>query len=657
MRIHLIFKTHFDFGFTDFAQSVQDQYFNSFIPQVLEQAKKLRESGKDRYIWTTGAWLIDRFLEESDTANRQRMEAAIEAGDIAWHALPFTLHSELLDASLFRHGLTISQRLDARFGKKTIAAKMTDVPGHTRGIVPLLAEGGVEFLHIGVNEAATPPELPPLFIWQDPQGAEVIVMYQHAYGASIEIPGLQDALAFGFTEDNVGPQSINQIAAIYADLRDASPDAIVEASTLDQFAKALRPIRNQLPVITQEIGDTWIHGAGTDPKKVSRYRALCKLRQEWIAAPDSSPDPEILNQFSDHLLCVAEHTWGLDEKTHLADYTHYSRADFDRMRNEAPFKKMEASWDEQRAYLRRALNALGDTPFAGRARAELEAQDPTRPDKSGYTAVDPGQPFQTRHFGLGLDASTGTIIHLIEKSTGRNWASSNSSMGGLWYQVFSEADYDRYLDEYLASRPEWGILDNAKPGIGEAGAVSKHWQPTLKQTHIKASDEGMTILLELEAPEEAHRLYGCPAQFALHLYLPAAEPVIEFDLQWFDKPACRLPEALWFSFRPHQTNPSGWMMEKMGQRISPLDVVSKGNRTLHAIEGGIFYRDASSALDILSQDAPLVTPGRPAMLRFQNQQPNLSEGWHFNLYNNLWGTNFPMWYEEDARFRFKLRFR
>ena len=27
---------------------------------------------------------------------------------------------------------------------------------------------------------------------------------------------------------------------------------------------------------------------------------------------------------------------------------------------------------------------------------------------------------------------------------------------------------------------------------------------------------------------------------------------------------------------------------------------------------------------------------------------------HVNLYNNVWGTNFPMWYEEDARFRFVL---
>ncbi len=32
------------------------------------------------------------------------------------------------------------------------------------------------------------------------------------------------------------------------------------------------------------------------------------------------------------LLLVAEHTWGLDEKTHLADYVNYSRPDFEAAR-------------------------------------------------------------------------------------------------------------------------------------------------------------------------------------------------------------------------------------------------------------------------------------------------------------------------------------
>ena len=42
-----------------------------------------------------------------------------------------------MSPAVFRAGLSYAQELDRRFGRKTIAAKMTDVPGHTLGMVPL----------------------------------------------------------------------------------------------------------------------------------------------------------------------------------------------------------------------------------------------------------------------------------------------------------------------------------------------------------------------------------------------------------------------------------------------------------------------------------------------------------------------------------------
>jgi len=151
-NIHLIFKTHLDVGFTDFASRVILDYFTHHIPSALRVAREMRESGsEERFIWTTGSYLIYEYLEQVDADGRREMENAILAGDIKWHAIPFTTHTELEDPDLFRFGLSLSQELDKRFGTRTIAAKMTDVPGHTRGIVPLLAEAGVRFLHIGVN--------------------------------------------------------------------------------------------------------------------------------------------------------------------------------------------------------------------------------------------------------------------------------------------------------------------------------------------------------------------------------------------------------------------------------------------------------------------------------------------------------------------------
>ncbi len=120
-----------------------------------------REGDQNRFIWTTGSWLIYEYLERASRPERDRLEKAIAAGDIAWHGLPFTVHSELMDVGLFRFGLSLSQELDRRYGKVTIAAKASDVPGHTLGIVPLMAEAGIQFLHIGVNPASTPPDVPP----------------------------------------------------------------------------------------------------------------------------------------------------------------------------------------------------------------------------------------------------------------------------------------------------------------------------------------------------------------------------------------------------------------------------------------------------------------------------------------------------------------
>jgi len=54
-------------------------------------------------------------------------------------------------------------------------------------------------------------------------------------------------------------------------------------------------------------------------------------------------------------------------------------------------------------------------------------------------------------------------------------------------------------------------------------------------------------------------------------------------------------------------------------------------------------------------DTALVTVGTPALLTFPTDAPSVDDGVSFNLLNNLFGTNFVMWYDENARFRFTVR--
>src|SRR5262245_17420666 len=231
--IHLVFKTHLDIGFTDHAEKVRRLYHERFIPQAIDTGEHFfrEDPANPKFIWTTGAWLILDHLEHAGAAAAARLERAIERGLIRWHALPFTTHSELMSPGLFRAGISYAQELDRRFGCQTVAAKMTDVPGHTLGIVPLLAEADVRFLHLGVNTASPVPDVPEVFRWRAPTGEEVVVMYEGSYGATRFPQGLEHGLSFAHTDDNVGPQSVSRTAEIYRHLQAEYPDAEIRAAT------------------------------------------------------------------------------------------------------------------------------------------------------------------------------------------------------------------------------------------------------------------------------------------------------------------------------------------------------------------------------------------------------------------------------------------
>jgi len=157
-------------------------------------------------------------------------------------------------------------------------------------------------------------------------------------------------------------------------------------------------------------------------------------------------------------------------------------------------------------------------------------------------------------------------------------------------------------------------------------------------------------------PDRPVDQFGCPKTLTMELSINDETNEIALRLQTFEKNACRLPEAMWFSFCPTSRPDGTWMLGKLGDSISPLRVVRDGNRKLHAVSEGVCYADATATLAIDAIDAALVAPGERSLLDFNNRQPNVSKGMHFNLYNNVWGTNFPMWCEDDMLFRFVLCF-
>ncbi|MBR5445694.1 MAG: DUF5054 domain-containing protein, partial [Clostridia bacterium] len=398
-KVLLVFKTHLDIGFTGYAADVLEKYLHEYLPAAIRVARE-SEHTDHPFVWTTGSYLIHEALKQDDGT----LDAAIRDGLIAWHALPFTTHTESMNPALFCAGMDIAAGLDARYGKKTIAAKMTDVPGHTLGIIPLMAEHGVELLHIGVNPATPVPDVPEIFRWKHGDKS-IAVIYSRDYGEPCEFG--DTALVFGFTGDNHGPQGGEQLQEIYHSLKEKYPEAEIQAGTLDMAAEALRGM--DLPVIEGEIGDSWIHGVGTDPTKTRAFREI--LRQ----CP-SFEDTDLCR----NLLLVPEHTWGMDLKTHFHNETHWLHQEIETCTEK---ETIERSWAEQREYVFRAAGQLG-VDLTDTLAVQL-------PDTAHMTPFD-GKP-----------------------------------AAEITYQLFDRTDYDRYRQDYLRLICDWSLWDFTKIGLPE----------------------------------------------------------------------------------------------------------------------------------------------------------------------------------------------
>lgn len=582
--VYLVFKTHLDIGYTDLAEKVVRNYLDNFIPNAIKRGYEMK--GTDTpYVWSVGSWILNEALKEDKDGILDR---AIRDGLIAWHGMPFTSFTESMSAELMDYALSISDKLDEKYGHHTIAAKMSDVPGHTKALIKPFCRHGIKFLHLGINRAFSLPDVPPVFRWRNGED-EIIVMYQVSYGQEMEFEDF--AIDFGFTIDNVGPQSPEHIRKIYADLHSKYPNATIHAATLDDVARALDNIRDTLPVVDAEIGDKWIQNVGTDPKKVSLYKELLRHIEK----------NGITGDISSNLLVVPEHTWGGNMKLQFPDYVNYTVEELATTENNPHRKYFERTWEEKRELIDQAQKVLGTN-------YEYKVELPALTD---YKKIDiPELMFEFKWQLFDWEDYRRFIRTCLNPST------------------FGEKRKD--LAKIENQLPAWVALDNLKWNLPRyTGGIY-----TAKA--IEAYEKGDEKVVKLAFDEILTKEQGLP-----EIYAFMKGDSVEF--RWFNQKKNRLPQAYWVKFKGFEEN---WEIRKIGQWLGTEAI---GNPFLMATDYGV----RNGEYEIESVDSMLVAPCGMRMLDFE-KGPH-KQDLYFNLYNNTWGCNHPMWYSDDSRFRFNIR--
>ncbi len=689
-KITAVFKTHFDIGFTELSSELIGSYGTGMLDKVLEVCEGTQDSKQGlRYVWTMPAWPLLQMLKHTTPDRLLRAEKLIEGGQLLCHALPFTMHTELLSVEELIYGFKYAKEFCDKYNKPyPVSAKMTDVPGHSLILPSVLASAGVKFLHLGCNPASLPPDVPRLFWWEGKDGSRVLTFYSKGgYGSTLLPPPdwkYKAWLAMLQTNDNIGPHDSGIVGQLLNQINESGVSCDFKIGSMDDFYyDIIQEDLSDLPVVYGDLGDTWIHGAGTYPIETALLRhsrreitALEKLAAymsfNGVTLPKIQTD-----DYYDNAILFCEHTWGLDVKSHLGWGRAYDKQGFNSQKSEPRYINMEQSWDEQRERANKAAKASDllkkdlQNHFCGQNKY-ISIFNPSGKVFKGCVDIGEIKGLKNipvingvRNFAcVELEPFSLTPFEIMQKNectVPENKAFSlsienddimiNDIKNGTkiksayQYSVIGTQRMTDFLKDYLYRIYDWAIADFGRQNYPEIQDEYFIWKP------VNVAQKGASTVVSLSATNKKSCTEFGDAENIEIIYTLLTDGV-HIELRLHNKQATPFIEAGYLVFDINKA-PKHICVNKSGLVLNPQkDICKDANNLMFAVDKFISVDN----LRIESQTCPLVSFGKDGIYRFNGgtfKKPDNGDIF-FNLFNNMWGTNFPQWMSGDLNFEFYL---
>ena len=694
-HVWVVFKTHLDIGYTDRIEDVLKKYRENMMDGALKVVEASRQLPPEkRFSWTLAGWPLTHVLgPQQDAARKARIEQAVREGAIAFHALPFTTHTETQDLEDLVRGLGFSSRLARRYGRPLpIGAKMTDVPCHSWVMPTLLAQAGAKFLQIGCNDTSAYARVPPLFWWEGPDGSRILCNYTRVYGSGLTPPPdwpSKHYLAMTMTYDNMGPPTADEVERLRGQTARTLPGVQVHFGTLDDFAKAVISENPELPVVRADLPDTWIHGWLSMPleaKAARQFRALepaldaldTQLRA-WGLAP--GPLGPALAEAYEQSGLFSEHTFGpfgpnggsWNSGTPRYLYGDAWKAAYAR----GAYRKYEEAFNDKRAFAHRAdeivrrelaarLELLAKSVNAEGGRIVVCNALPWK--RSGVVAA-PGQPgkfilaedvppggyktyrldqlrgegepeksasthLDTPYYRVVFDLKRGGIASLVDKRTGRELVDQSSPyvLGQFLHERFDARQMLAFHNAYGRPGYSWVKGDLPKDTV-YAALTPPAWSLTLQRS-------GVADVATLAANDTLGLAKGIALVFTVYRH----QPGVEVAWRVTDKTPDPMPEGGWLCF-PFAVAQPRFLLGRLGGPVDPTkDIVAGANRHYFCLHTGLTVTDQDGVgVGLCPLDSSGVSLDEPGLWKFSLDYTPKKPTVFVNLYNNKWNTNFPEW--------------
>jgi hypothetical protein len=343
--VHLLHFTHVDIGYTDYQEQIERLHMG-FIDQAQELIRQTDGYPPEaRFRWLPEQlWAVESYLKQADEPQRRAFLAQVEAGRIGLCALygnPLSgLYSEEELFALVEYAL----RLRREHGVEIDAAMITDVPGTTWGLVPVLAQAGIRYLSLGPNPVhrigwtRVWDDRP--FYWVSPCGQHKVLCWMSGgYGwfrrglgrDLLERPARSRLLAnLTALEEQGYPYDLLQMRHdLYADNGPPDPELsdvvkrwnetyaypqLVISTPSELFREFEQRYGDRLPVVRGDFTPYWEDGAASTAGATAINRGaverLAQAQALWaLLDPGGYPAEEAYAGWRSAVL-YDEHTWG-----------------------------------------------------------------------------------------------------------------------------------------------------------------------------------------------------------------------------------------------------------------------------------------------------------------------------------------------------------
>lgn len=339
-EVWLLHHSHVDIGYTHVQTEVEQKHWQYF-KEVIDLARQSVDNPDGSpFKWNVEVlWAVDSYLKQASPEDRETFIKAVKKGWIGLDALYGNELTALCRPEELIRLVEYAQILRNRYDVTIDSAMITDVPGYTWGIVPVLAQSGVKYFSVGPNRGhrigytlSTWGDKP--FYWESPCGKHEILCWVAGEGYSFFHSGrLDGGRLFDYLtrlEKSQYPYDMVQLRySIGGDNGPPDPDLsqfvkewntkyaypkIIVATTSEMFRKFEGKYGDKLSRIRGDFTPYWEDGAGSSAAETAINRnaaeRLVQAEKLWAMLDPTNYPTEQFYEAWRNVILYDEHTWG-----------------------------------------------------------------------------------------------------------------------------------------------------------------------------------------------------------------------------------------------------------------------------------------------------------------------------------------------------------